>query len=592
MPDPNSPSTEEPPTVIKVIHSPIVKTGTNAWGTALWYAYDDLVEAGDAKQVIVLSAPPTSPASNVPVLPSNVVYRQVQCPRSLFESAKAIAIDYYAWDQIHLMHPRGTEPFVCVAFDENKTEYDEAWKNFFLYSIETAISALNIGDGEDDPVFHLNDPHDSFVSALFENNYDEAWLKSYIGEEGSARLEQFKSVREKFLENHQQINHTRFWHVPSIHVDAFRPWFDRDPKVASHFLSGVISSPLNVHAEMWKTNFDKLLTEFGDQVNEQLNIGSRTVLENGIGVGPIGYDPKSFIKRFEDFDHGGDSQRTLDALNKWSDQIQNSLEDGVKPIVVFLTCRGDDPKNNLIETTKALRELAKDPEVAKRLVVISVFNSSRTNEQEIYQETLDGFKEGLGKLAELIGEDRTIIFEKTPTGPSNLPEQSAGFLLAAKNGMYSCNARGGFDVVCLEAAIVADLTANDRIASEFSEALNWLGEGSNFHLLMADTAGSAGYLRRIVPHSEIVPTTEFRMPTAEQIADPLSDAYKSVHKGLSAVEPGRKIIEKIENVCGARACISQWTDSAVEGNPQNHPRTFASAAAGAGLASDGPAINL
>ena len=608
------------PTVFVVIHAPIKKNGSNGWGTALYGSYYDLVESGEVDRVIVLSAPQDQ--ANIPDRDTNVIYRQVDCDRSTFTNSKAPATDVYIWDLVHLMRERDTSPLVSNAFKNAPAKYYEAWKNFFLYSIATATTALEEGAKVNNPIFHLNDPHDCFVSALFEGNYDPEFISQIIGAENRDELMRFETIKSVFLEKNKSIKHSRFWHIPAIDIESFDEWFVQDPKMAAHLFSSVFSSPLNVHSLIWKKPFDKLFKKYVDLVKDIIPSANRSSLDKGVGVGPIAYDPGSFIKRFEEYDQSGELRETLPILEEWSNQIVQSVgsdSDGKKlePFVVFLTCRGDDPKANLIDTVKSIiASVQNDPEMAKRLVLVAAFNSSRVFEDELYQRTLDGFKLEIAKLAKLIGTDRIICAESLPAiekgiatdnldqavelsaqqhrdalidlvgqdvaecftllpnRGSNMPHQTAGFILA---NAFICASRGGFDVVALEASIVGKLKQQGTLAKEYLKVLDDHNMRHDvFRLIIANTAGSASYLKKIMPDNcTLINSDDDRMPTAERIYFALLEAYDLTILGDSVLKPETDVIGALGEVCGSD-CVTQWTDNAVNGYPQDHPRTFES----------------
>lgn len=594
------------PTIISIMHRPFRKVGASGWGTALYYALKNLVVEEKVHKAIVISAPEKE--ANFADHDKYIDYRQVNCAKELADASKATAADVFAWDQIHILRPEGEPAYAADWFVNRRDRYEQGMKDFFLYSLATATSALENGYDEIYPIFQLNDPHDSFVSAFFEGNVDEEWLLEKIGQENAYLLDNFKLVKEKFIKEHQEINHMRFWHVPSIDIDSFDQWFEVDPKMAIHFLAGVFSSPLCVHASMWKDGFDKLFEKYKDIIVELIPNATLESINNGVGVGPIGYDPGPFLERFKEYDGYGRFRESLDLVSKWSEQFSTNVVDG-QPVIFTITFRADDPKNNGVETARALKMLTEmDPEVRKNLCVMAVFNSSRVSEDPIYEKTLNEFKYEMSRIADDIGTARVVIVEQLPfkkdefntaesvraelvelvgeknaecftqlfNGDSNLPHQAAMFIMA---NAFICAARGGFDVVGAEALMVAALRAAAEIDPLFILELRNFGlSEEDFHLIMADTAGSSKYLNNILPNFSMIRSSNSRMPRKEEILPKLQEAYESIMQKRSIILPNNEIVAEVEKVCSASECLSQWISAALVGSPQSHPRTLASVA--------------
>lgn len=592
------------------MHRPFQKGGSSGWGTALYYALKTLVVEEKVHKAIVLSAP--KPESNFANHDKYIDYRQVLCDEALADRSKATCADIFAWDQIHILRPEGEPSFAAEWFVNRRERYNQAWKDFMLYSIATATSALELGYDEIYPVFQLNDPHDSFVSALFEGHYNKTWLGNTIGWENYYLVKEFEAAKQKFIDEHKKINHMRFWHVPSIDMDSFDEWHSLDPNTAIHFLAGVFSSPLDVHASMWKDGFDELFEKYKHQMVIRIPDATLESLEKGVGVGPIGYDPTPFLERFKTYDQTGQFRETLDLVSQWSKQFSRNVEVG-EPIVFTITFRADDPKNNGVETARALKILASmEPEVRKRLCVMAVFNSSRVSEDPIYEKTLNEFKYEMSQIADYVGVERVVIVEQLPfkssefvtresvnaelielvgkrnaqcftqifnggaNGGSNLPHQAAMFIMA---NAFICAARGGFDVVGAEALMVAGLRAAGEIDPLYSVELKTYGLMEDvFHLIMADTAGSSKYLRNILPNFSMVHSSNNRMPRKEEILPGLREAFFSIVQKQSILPQSNRIVAAVEKVCNANECIEQWLAAAIAGTPQAHPRTLASIA--------------
>lgn len=553
------------PTITLVIHRPIIPDGGNGWGSALYQAYLKYVDDGKAQKVRVVHAPPGYNGSGIGR--NQVVYEPVKCKKEIFTEAKKGAIDVYLWDSIHLLHNRADQPIVCQDIQNGNSLYPESFKNYFLYSIHAAHDALELAYDDDDPIFHLQDVHDAFVSALFKSKYDRAWLVETIGHENVDILDRFEETRDRFQTKHSSINHMRFWHTPAMVDEVWKAWYDLDPELASHVAAGIFSSPLVVHSPMWRDEFETLKRDAIPRLDAQIS-SIRSVGETGIGIGPIGYEVSSFKKRFTEYDPTGQYQRVPDLLEKWGSQIRGAVPDDKQPIVVFLTCRGDDGKNNLPETIQALMDTANsNEEIKDRLAVVCVYSKSREDEHEIYRKTVRDLNEKLQLLRDGIGSDRVI---SAVTKNGDLTEQTAGFMLA---DAFVCGARGGFDVVALEASYVAAWRQNGEFADEYRDLLSTLEMGEQFHLVLAKTAGSARYLENIFENVEIADGGTARMPDSSQMLEPLKKAFDSLLVGKSSVNEPGQLIASLERVCSGPDCIEQWVDASRGNNPADCPRT-------------------
>lgn len=558
------------PTVTWLNHRPIFGHGDkNGWGMALYSAYEAATEEYRIKNVRIVSAPPGTQSPNTFDRDQRITHHivDVENPDIFSKSAKPVAIDVHAWDLMHVIRPQGEDPLVVNSFLTKRSEYEEAWRSFFVYSINAATTALSLAYDDEYPIFHLNDMHDSFVSALFAGNYNREWLLKFIGDDGARMLRDFEGIRGAFEDRHGEIRHMRFWHTPSMDPSSWQKWYEQDPMVASHFLSGIVSSPLNVHSPAWKVEFTNLFAFALPEVAQTLGV-SFDDLNNGIGVGPIGYAPEVFLKRFTKFDPNGEVAKTLLTLNSWAGQIRKSVGDE-DPVVVFLTCRGDDPKNNLVNTIRGLTELARqDPDVAKRLVTVCVYQTSRKD--ALYKDYLDALDDAITEYREVVGELRLIESKNAP----DLSQQTAGFILA---NAFICAARGGFDVVGAEASIVAATRSMREIDPQFAEVLEKYGlDGNQFHLVMAESAGSSPYLSTVVPAFSFIHSPDTKLPEVEHILVGLKDAWSSLVQGRSELDSdsASQVLSGVKEICSGAACIDQWVDSAISRRPESHPRTI------------------
>lgn len=555
---------QQTPTITMVIHRPILPTGSNGWGTALYHGYDQYL-ADNGGSMRIISAPPVTHIPNMPSLSGTISYATVPVGQEVFDGAKRGAIDVHAWDLMHLIRTNGS-PLVCEAFNNDHEGYIQTWKDFFVYSLNAAHTALTAAYNDDVPIFHLNDVHDSFVSALFEGNYDRTWLKEIVGPENELLVDAFEELRENFLSRHESIHHMRFWHTPSVEPDSWNEWFKLDPNTAAHFFAGIVSSPLVVHAPVWRDEFERLIQVALPQVAQFLEIGSAHIYK-GIGVGPIGYDRTAFTKRFSEYDWSGQYQKVPAELSEMASSIRAGVGDK-DPIVMFITGRGDDPKNNMPETIDAITHRAQvDPDFRDRVAVICVYSTSRIDESCVYEETANAITEKMQRLASVVGPERAI--QKETVG-GDLTYQTAGFLLA---NAFVCAARGGFDIVGMEASIVAALRANNQLAPEYQEIMVAHRMDNSFHVVMADTVGAAPYLHSMIGDYTGIESENGRMPNKAQISKALGQAWQSLSSGQSKILNGQRVLDDVDKICSAQDCIEQWNHAALTGKPQDHERT-------------------
>ncbi len=555
----------EAPTVTVVIHRAFTPNGANGWGTALYRAYEDSIKKGINSSVRIVSAPSTS-MPNIGTS-NRIFYEAVDCDPELFPNAKATAIDVHFWDAMHLISPTDQEPFVISGITSESEQYIDSWKSFFEYSIHTARRSLQLAQDDYNPIFHLNDPHDCFVSALFEGNYDSSWLASNL--QLQAELDRFELAKSRFVAKHGPIKHMRFWHTPCLDVEVWKKWYEKDPNTARHVVAGIFSSPLIVHSPQWEMGFKDLADAAIPIIAQHLEVGDRSKIFKGIGVGPIGYERGAFTNRFTRYDAKGELHRVPEVLHQWSSQIKEAV--GQKdPIIFFLTCRGDDPKNNLPQSLKALHEFAAtNPDAKERMAVVMVYSTSRAEEHEMYRDTLRDLEFQRQQLVDLLGESRVI---EGLTLNNDLTFQTAGFLLA---NSFLCGARGGFDIVGIEASIAAALREADQIDPIYQSILTQNGITKDFQLVLSQSAGAGEYLHKLTPNVSMIMTPEYRIPTAEELIPAIEHAWTQLSTLRAKLMDPSKFLERIDKLCSGSECIEQWSSASIEGNPQNHPRTQA-----------------